>query len=300
MAVRLERPAGTDDVAGSERPPGGRARVAPNCSEGRQPTAGGANRDAQRLAAESPMTPIEWVELLDVPISRVDQEQALSILVEFVHSGKPHLVVTADAAGVVTAAKDAEFRAIMRSADLVTPDSAGILWAARRFGTPLPERVSGVDLVERLCALAAKHGWSVFFYGAAPGVAEAAAARLKARFPGMGIAGTAHGFLAAEEQAALEEQVRAARPELLFVALGIPRQEKWIWSRKEALGVPVAMGVGGSFDVFAGQVTRAPLWMQRRGLEWLYRLSKNPRKITKVASLPRFVLLVLRRGRMRA
>ena len=113
----------------------------------------------------------------------------------------------------------------------------------------------------------------------------------------MRIAGTAHGFLSDKEQRALEERIRAARPDLLFVALGIPRQEKWIWTRKEALGVPVAMGVGGSFDVFAGHVTRAPLWMQRHGLEWLYRLWKNPRKISKVATLPRFVLLVLRRGR---
>jgi N-acetylglucosaminyldiphosphoundecaprenol N-acetyl-beta-D-mannosaminyltransferase len=243
------------------------------------------------------MSPIEWVDLLDVRISRVDQEEALAILTGFVASGQPHLVVTADAAGVVTAAADAEFRAVVRGADLVTPDSAGILWAARRLGTPLPERVSGVDLVERLCQLSGKHGWSIFFYGAAPGVAEAAAARLQERFPGMRIAGTAHGFLSDKEQRALEERIRAARPDLLFVALGIPRQEKWIWSRKEALGVPVSMGVGGSFDVFAGQVTRAPIWMQRRGLEWLYRLWKNPRKISKVATLPRFVLLVLRRGR---
>jgi N-acetylglucosaminyldiphosphoundecaprenol N-acetyl-beta-D-mannosaminyltransferase len=247
--------------------------------------------------ADDPMNTIEWVRVLDVPISRVTNEEALALLKEFVRSDAPHVVVTADAAAVVTAAADPEFRAVVHGADLVTPDSAGMLWAARRLGSPLPERVSGVDLVDQLCRLAGKHGWSVFFYGAAPGVAEAAAARLQERCPGMRIAGTAHGFLSETEQIALEERIREAKPDLLFVAMGIPRQEKWIWKRKEALGVPVAMGVGGSFDVFAGRVTRAPVWMQRHSLEWLYRLCKNPRKISKVASLPRFVLLVLRRGR---
>ena len=244
------------------------------------------------------MSPIEWVHVLDVPISRVTHEEALAILTEFVRGGAPHLVVTADAAGVVTAASDPEFRKVVQGADLVTPDSAGILWAARRLGTPLPERVSGVDLMERLCQLAAQHGWSVFFYGAAPGVAEVAAARLQTRFPGMRIAGTAHGFLDEQERTALEARIREVRPDLLFVALGIPRQEKWLGSRKQALGVPVSMGVGGSFDVFAGRVTRAPLWMQRRGLEWLYRLIRDPKKIRKVATLPRFAARVVRRQRV--
>jgi N-acetylglucosaminyldiphosphoundecaprenol N-acetyl-beta-D-mannosaminyltransferase len=244
------------------------------------------------------MTPdVERVHLLDVPISRVTNQQALAILAEYVRSGEPHLVVTADASAVVTAAQDPEFRAVLADADLVTPDSAGILWAARRLGRPLPERVSGVDLAERLCEMAGKSGWRVFFYGAAPGVAAEAARVMQSRFPGLRIAGTAHGFLNEREQAELEEQIRTAQPELLFVAMGIPRQEKWIRSRMSRLGVPVSMGVGGTFDVFAGRVSRAPAWMQRHSLEWLYRLWKNPRKIGKVATLPRFVLLVLLRGR---
>jgi N-acetylglucosaminyldiphosphoundecaprenol N-acetyl-beta-D-mannosaminyltransferase len=240
---------------------------------------------------------MEWVQILDVPISRVNNQEAMAILASFVASGDPHLVVTADASAVVIAAGDSEYRAIVNRADLVTPDSVGILWAARRLGRPLPERVSGVDLAERLCELAGRHGWGVFFYGAAPGVAETAAAQLRERFPGMRIAGAAHGFLNEREQAALEEQIRQAKPEILLVAMGIPRQEKWLARRMEALRVPLSMGVGGSFDVFAGNVARAPTWMQRHGLEWLFRLSKNPKKISKVATLPRFVLMVLRRGR---
>ncbi len=174
------------------------------------------------------------------------------------------------------------------------------MWAARRIGRPLPERVSGVDLAARLCERAGQHGWGVFFYGASPGVADEAAMRMQERYPGMRIAGTAHGFLSEPEQAVLEERIRQSQPEILFVAMGIPRQEKWIWSRMDVLGVPVSMGVGGSFDVWAGRVARAPVWMQKRGLEWLHRLWKNPRKISKVATLPRFVLMVLRRGRRAA
>jgi N-acetylglucosaminyldiphosphoundecaprenol N-acetyl-beta-D-mannosaminyltransferase len=257
----------------------------------RKPMAEGAS--GRRAAA----LPIERVRVLDVPISKVNNQQALALLTEFVRSGEPHLVVTADASGVVTAARDAEFRAVVEGADLVTPDSTGILWAARRLGRPLPERVSGVDLAERLCELAGQFGWGVFFYGAAPGVADEAARVMHSRFPGLRVAGTAHGFLNEREQAALEARICESRPEILFVAMGIPRQEKWIWSRMTRLAVPVSMGVGGTFDVFAGRVNRAPIWMQRHGMEWLYRLWKNPRKISKVATLPRFVLLVLSRGR---
>ena len=281
MAVSFRPTAVSEDAVGGplsvSGPPG-------------QPTAESRQR-------RPPVIPMEWVHVLDVPISRVNNQEALAILTEFVRSGEPHLVVTADASAVVTAAQDPEFRAVIEGADLVTPDSAGILWAARRLGRPLPERVSGVDLAGQLCELAGKFGWGVFFYGAAPGVAEEAASVMQSRFPGMRVVGTAHGFLDDREQGELEERIRQARPEILFVAMGIPRQEKWIWSRMARLGVPVSMGVGGSFDVFAGRVTRAPEWMQRRGLEWLYRLWKNPRKISKVATLPRFVLLVLRRGR---
>src|SRR5262245_40422150 len=244
----------------------------------------------ERELAGSPMSPpsnreqtgVASFDLLGLPISRVTREEALATLRRFIVSGQPHMVLTADASGVVTASRDAEFARIWRRADLVTPDSAGILWAARRAGRPLRERVSGVELAERLCELGAERGFELFFYGAAPGVAEAAAREMERRYPGLRIAGTAHGFLSETEQQELVARIRALRPAVLLVALGIPRQEKWLAAHLEELGVPVCMGVGGTFDVFAGQVDRAPSWMQRRGLEWLYRLARNPRKIQKV------------------
>src|SRR5262245_6064952 len=258
--------------------PPGAAKSAPFAAENWSMRGSALERPRTRDGERS----VQWFELLGLPVSDVDQEQALAALGGFIEAGRPRLVVTADASGAAIAARDAEFARIWRSADLVTPDSAGILWAARRAGRSLRERVSGVELAERLCELGAERGFELFFYGAAPGVAEAAAREMERRYPGLRIAGTAHGFLSETEQDELVERIRALRPAVLLVALGIPRQEKWLAAHLEELGVPVCMGVGGTFDVFAGQVDRAPSWMQRRGLEWLYRLARNPRKIQKV------------------
>ena len=242
---------------------------------------------------------IPTIDLLGMKVSRVDRAEALEILQQFIDSGEPHLVVTADASGHVIASGDPEFLRIVNSADLVTPDSTGVLWAARKLGTPLAERVSGVDLAEQLCAESARRGYGVYFYGAAPGVAKEAAETMRRRYPGANIVGTADGFQnSPEQQEALLADIRAKRPAVLLVAMGIPKQEKWIVRHLEELRVPVCMGVGGSFDVFSGRVDRAPEWMQRRGLEWLYRLARNPKKYSKVATLPVFVLRVLRGKRL--
>jgi N-acetylglucosaminyldiphosphoundecaprenol N-acetyl-beta-D-mannosaminyltransferase len=232
-------------------------------------------------------------------VSRVNRARAMEILHRFIESGKPHLVVTADASGHVIARDDPEFLRIVNGAALITPDSTGVLWAARRLGTPLEERVSGVDLAEQLCADSARKGYGVYFFGAEPGVAEEAAEKIRERYPGAHIAGTAHGYIRTpEEEAAVIHDIQEKRPAVLLVAMGIPKQEKWITRHMDQLGVPVCMGVGGTFDVFSGRVDRAPVWMQRRGLEWLYRLYRNPRKLSKVATLPVFMLRVLTRRRL--
>jgi N-acetylglucosaminyldiphosphoundecaprenol N-acetyl-beta-D-mannosaminyltransferase len=233
------------------------------------------------------------IELLGVRIDDVDMAASLEAIDGFIRSRTPHIVVTADASCVVLARKDAELREIVNSADLVTPDSIGILLAARLNGKPLTERVSGCDMVVHLCERASRLGYRVFLLGAAPGVADAAAEKLRERFPGLDIVGIQHGYFKPEETEAVVSMIRAAEPDLLFVAFGIPLQEKWIRRHMEALGAPVCMGVGGSFDVLSGKVKRAPKWMQRYGLEWVYRLASNPRKIGKVMTLPVFAALVV-------
>ena len=235
------------------------------------------------------------VRILDLPIHRLDMDAALNRMDKFIASGTPHHVITADASMLVMAQDDAELRAIVANAELVTPDSAGVLWAAKRQNLPLIERVSGVEIVEKLCARSALNGCRLYFLGAAPGVAQQAADRMALKYPGCQVVGTRDGFFQPADTPALIATIKEARPHVLCVALGIPKQEKWIHANREALGVPVLIGVGGTLDVLSGTVKRAPKPFQKLRLEWLWRVLSNPKKISKVALLPRFVRLVLRR-----
>ncbi len=220
--------------------------------------------------------------------------EAIKRLEAFVEEGSPHMVVTADASGLAQAQADGEHLEIIRNAALVTPDSVGVMWAAKRKGQPIIERVSGVEIVERVCALSADKGYRIYFLGAAPGTAELAAEKLRLKYPGCNIVGVRHGYFPAESDALVAGEVAEAKPDFLFVAMGIPRQEKFIVSTMDIIKAPVAIGVGGSFDVFSGRTKRAPVAFQKLKIEWLWRLLSNPKKIAKVKNLPRFVLLVLK------
>lgn len=235
---------------------------------------------------------MEAITLLGVRIDKVTMRGALEAIEGFIESGAPHIAVTADASAVVIAQDDDEFRRIVNEADLVTPDSAGIMMASSWYGNPLPEKVSGVDLVVELSAISAKKGYPIFLLGAAPGVAEEAALALKQRFEGLKIAGAHDGFFTEDE--AVVKMVAESGAKLLFVAMGIPKQEKWIAEHLDELNVSVAMGVGGTFDVLSGKVSRAPQWMRKHGLEWVHRLASNPGKIGKVMTLPVFLWLVMK------
>lgn len=239
------------------------------------------------------------VDLLGLRVSKVTRVETIDMLHRFIRSGEPHLVVTADAVALEIAAGDPEFLDIANNAALVTPDGTGLLWASRHLGQPLTERVSGVDLAEQLCATSGPKKFDVYFFGAAPGVAEDAANVMRSKYPGCRIVGVQHGYHREPEAvAAVVADIAEKRPDVLLVAMGMPRQEKWIVDHLPQLRIPLSMGVGGSFDVFSGRVTRAPLWMQQSGLEWLYRLYQDPTKYAKVACLPRFVLRVLSRQRI--
>jgi len=236
------------------------------------------------------------VDVLSVPVSRLTAEDVLGRIEEFIAASSPHMIVTSDTSAIVHAQDDPEFMEIMRQADLVTPDGAGIVWAAKLLNLPIAERVAGCDLVESICALAARRGYSVYLLGGREGVAEQAAAALCRRCEGLKVAGTHHGYFSADEEPEIVNRIRQARPDVLFVAFGIPRQEKWIRRHLEQLQVPVCIGVGGSFDVFAGRTRRAPKWMQDCGLEWLYRTVREPRRLPRLVALPRFFLMMLREG----
>ena len=229
-------------------------------------------------------------------IDCVTMDDALSLCEKFITEGGPHHIVTADASMVMTARENSEFREIAGKAALVTPDGAGILWASKRLGTPVPAKVSGVELSEKLVALSGEKGWRVYFLGAGPGVAEAAAQKMREKYAGANIVGVRDGYFKPDEEASMIAEVSAARPDILLVALGIPRQEKLIDRYKDQLGAKILIGVGGTLDVFSGTVKRAPAWMQRAGLEWLWRVASSPNaaRFKKLAVLPRFALLTLK------
>lgn len=239
-------------------------------------------------------TSVQRASVLDVPVDLVTMESALAFIEERIRTHEPSTVVTLDAAGVMLARESSDFLEIVRRAELVTPDSVGILWALRRKDIHLPSTVSGVNLMGQICALSADQGYRVYLLGAAPGVAELAAERLRLRYPGCNIVGARHGFFPEDSDEVVAREVAATKPDVLLVAMGMPAQERFITRTRGIIGAPVAIGVGGSFDVFSGKTKRAPRWVQRLRLEWLWRVILNPRKMTKVKALPKFVLAVLR------
>lgn len=236
----------------------------------------------------------DTVDILGIPVDRVTMDEALLRIDAMIASGEPHFVATADASMIVDGVGIPEFGELLRGAALVTPDSAGVLWAANRAGKPLAAKVSGVDIVDQLCARSAERSYRLYFLGAEPGVAEEAAKQLAARHPGCNIVGTRHGYFKPDEDAAVAAEVAQANPDVLFVAMGIPRQEFFIRDTMSTIGARVAMGVGGSLDVYSGRVKRAPIIFRRMRMEWLWRLILNPRKWRKVLKLPQFVLMVMR------
>lgn len=238
------------------------------------------------------------VNLLDTWIDKVDLEEAAAQVEAFVQSGTPHQVVTANVDFLRLAAEQRSFRDLINASDLVVADGMPLLWGSRLLGDPLPERVTGVELVRECARLSAAKGYSIFLLGAAPGVADGAAETLRRDYPGVRIAGTYAppvGPFSDVTEATMLRLIQEAQPDMLFVAFGAPRQDQWIRAHLHELKVPVCMGVGGSFDFLAGRVSRAPLWMQDRGLEWLYRVLQEPTRLWKryfVDDLPIFLRMM--------
>jgi len=244
------------------------------------------------------------IKLFQAGIDQVDNQETIQKIEEFIISKKPHQIVTPDTLAVLRARKDPEYHAILKSADLVTPDGVGILWAATTLNYSLPERVTGIDIIHNICRLAAKKGYSLYLLGSYPGVASEAALNLTKKYPGIKIAGTHHGYFSCEDvkngnsvrnkkEEEIITEIKENRPDILLVGMGVPKQEKWINKNLEKLDVPVCIGVGGSFDVLSGRIPRAPLWMQRHGMEWIYRSIKQPNRAFRVFALFYFIWLVI-------
>lgn len=222
---------------------------------------------------------VERVSVLGCSVDNLTMDETLAVVEGFVASRRPHQHVVVNVDKIVKARDDAALREIINRCDLINADGMPVVWASRLLGRPLKERVAGIDLFEALMARAAERGWRVFLLGAREEVVVKVRALYEARFPQLAIAGHRDGYWKPGEEAAVAEQVRAARADLLFVAISSPAKERFLGRWQAHMRVPFAMGVGGSFDVAAGRVKRAPRWMQRSGLEWFHRFLQEPRRM---------------------
>ena len=225
--------------------------------------------------------------ILGVPVDNLTMEEALARCDTFVAAGRAtgrtHQIATVNADFVVNSLHDPELRRILQAADMATADGMPLVWGSRLLGGPLPGRVTGADLVPALAQRAAQKGYSIFFLGARPGIAAQAAAILQSRYPGLNVAGVFSPLPSTvlDMDRSAVEAVLAAQPDILLVAFGNPKQEKWIHMYAQELRVPIAIGIGGTLDMIVGVTKRAPIWMQRIGLEWIYRLVQEPGRLVK-------------------
>ena len=237
--------------------------------------------------------PLKQVEILGVNVNSLTMAQAVEAVQQFIAEKKVALVATANAEMLMRATQDEELKDILNQADLVVPDGAGTVWAAGHLGEPMPERVAGFDLAQELMREAPARGDRIYFFGSAPGVADKAKAKAEELYPGIQVVGVRNGFFSEADEPQIIAEIKAARPDILLAALGVPKQEKWLKKHMQELQVPVSIGVGGTLDVMAGVMERAPLWMQKAKLEWLFRGLKQPSRAGRLLALPKFVLKVV-------
>jgi len=235
------------------------------------------------------------VDILGVRFDSLTPEQAAQAGAELLETPGFHYAVTPNPEFLLTAEKDSQFREILNGADLTLPDGIGVIYAARILGRPLKGRVTGIGFAEKMLARLNETGGRLYLLGAKPGVARLAGEKLCAQYPNLVLCGTHDGYFQDDE--AVAREIAQAGPDLLFVCLGAPKQEKWMAQWGPATGARLAAGLGGVLDVYSGQVQRAPEIFQKLGLEWAFRLIKEPRRFGRMARLP-LVLVKAVKGRV--
>lgn len=236
--------------------------------------------------------------ILDVPVDFVDKNEAMDIFQGLMKTEECSLIVTPNSEIVVNASKNKKLQQLISQADLIIPDGIGLVYASKIIGKPLKERVTGIDFLESIIAYLEKTDQSIFFLGSKPAneerksVAELASEKIKEKYPGLKVAGTHHGYFKEPDEEAIVKEINGSGADFLCVALGSPKQETFIDNHKASLNVKAAIGVGGSLDVWAGTLKRAPEFYQKNGLEWLYRFVQEPARYKRMAVLPVFMLRV--------
>lgn len=240
---------------------------------------------------------IEPIKILGVPVHPMTMQEAVSELEQRLLAKEQTFVVTANAEIIMMCQNDEKYNSIVgQEADIVLADGAGAVWAGRHLGHNVPERVAGFDLYNELLKLSAEKGYTSYFFGGSPGIAEAAKAKAESLYPGVKVVGCHDGYFKPEQVPQIIEEINNSGADMLFVALGAPKQEYWLKENRTKLQAPILMGIGGSFDVLAGKMERAPKWMQDASLEWAFRLYKQPSRFMRMMALPKFVLKVMFSG----
>jgi N-acetylglucosaminyldiphosphoundecaprenol N-acetyl-beta-D-mannosaminyltransferase len=254
-------------------------------------------RDATLPTASGDKT-IQRANILGVWVNAINMKMALHTIEDWISRGEPHYVCVTSVHGVMESQRDQELRRIYTTAGLVTPDGMPLVWLSRLMGFRDVERVYGPDLMLAVCERSTARGYRHFFYGGAPGVAEKLVVRLQSRFPGLQVAGIdspPFRHLTLQEDRAVVEHINTARPDIVWVGIGTPKQERWMAMHVGQLSAPVLIGVGAAFDFHAGLKKQAPRWMQRSGLEWSFRLMTEPRRLGRryLINIPWFLWSVL-------
>lgn len=234
-------------------------------------------------------------DILGVSIDNVVTAEAVEQGVALLDKPGFHYIVTPNPEFILAAKKNTDFRSVLNQADLALPDGIGVIYASKILGRPLKGRATGVDFAQGLMSAMAQNGKRLYLLGAKPGIAEQAAERLMESYPTLQICGTHDGYF--KDDTPIVEKIKASGADVIFVCLGAPKQELWMAKNGAATGASLAVGLGGCLDVFAGNVQRAPRWMQKCGLEWLYRLYKEPQRIGRMSKLP-LILLDAARARL--
>lgn len=237
---------------------------------------------------------IPKVSIFGVPISKLGMSETVQMLAEAVESGRPHQIITANPIMVMMALEQPSYMAMMKRAEIIVPDGAGVVWASGYVGNPVKEKVAGIELVHELAKMAEHTGWRMYLVGASGEVVAAAAEKLKEKYPRLQLVGYRDGFFGENQDRDVIREIREAKPDILLVGRSADKQEPWIDRYKEELNVPIIMGVGGSFDVISGKLKRAPnFWIKLR-LEWFYRLMQEPWRYKRMLVLPKFAWKVIR------
>lgn len=240
--------------------------------------------------------PFPTVSLYGVPFSKMNMKETVAYLTDAIETRRPNRVITGNPIMLMVGLENPEFHRALATADLVVPDGAGVVWAASKLKQPVKERVAGFDLMHELLREGDRKSWSVYLLGASADIIRTAHDNLKLKYPGVRFVGFRDGYFTDSEDGAVIADIRKANPDMLFVARATMNQEPWIEKYAQTLGVPVIMGVGGSFDVVAGKLKRAPAIFRKLSLEWFYRLLQEPSRYKRMLVLPKFALKVIKDG----